>query len=177
MSTCIISHYLNEINIPNQWLDVRDLIRTDNNFRDATIDWDITAEKIQSAVSIGQLADKSFSTVNSDQSTNIFITQGFVGATDANESTTLGREGSDYSAAVFVGSFVEHFLASWTQPHWSPRSHPVWRRSQRIYRRLQAAREVPVCHAQSRARHAACLRQDASSTHPDGCGLAHRPRL
>ena len=46
MSTCIVSHYLNEKKITNEWLDVRDLLRTDNNFRDAGVDWNITAEKV-----------------------------------------------------------------------------------------------------------------------------------
>jgi len=45
LSTCIVSHFLNEIGVKNQWLDVRDLIRTDNNFRDANIDWQTSSEK------------------------------------------------------------------------------------------------------------------------------------
>lgn len=89
-STTIVSHYLNEIGISNQWIDVRDIIRTDDNFRDANIDWDFTFSKVQS--SIVPLFDEN----------NIILTQGFIGATDENESTTLGREGSDYSGAVFA---------------------------------------------------------------------------
>ncbi len=113
MSTSIICHYLNEINIPNQWLDVRDLIRTDNNFREATIDWDITSEKIQAAVITDQSSEKSVSSINSHISSNIFITQGFIGSTDANESTTLGREGSDYSAAVFANILQAESVSIW----------------------------------------------------------------
>lgn len=89
LSTVIVSHYLNETGIANQWMDVRDIIRTDDNFRDGNIDWTITTEQVQSKV------------VTALQQTNIVLTQGFVGSTDENESTTLGREGSDYSAAVF----------------------------------------------------------------------------
>ncbi len=89
LSTCIISHFLNEIKIKNTWIDVRDIIRTDNNFRDAIIDWKITEEKINE----WQLEIKE---------PNIFITQGFIGSTDENESTTLGREGSDFTAAIFA---------------------------------------------------------------------------
>ncbi|RYZ26728.1 MAG: aspartate kinase, partial [Chitinophagaceae bacterium] len=70
--------------------DVRDIIRTDNNFRDAKIDWFITEQKVKEQ--INPLFTQS----------NIVLTQGFIGATDDNESTTLGREGSDYSAAVFA---------------------------------------------------------------------------
>ncbi len=90
MATTIVSFYLNEEGISNQWIDVRDVFRTDDNFRDAAIDWDITGKKVQE--SIVPLFDH----------TDLVITQGFIGATDENESTTLGREGSDYSAAVFA---------------------------------------------------------------------------
>jgi aspartate kinase len=90
LSTAIISNYFNEAGIKNLWVDVRDIIRTDDNFRDATIDWDVTNAQVRS--SVFPLFEKN----------NIIITQGFIGATDENESTTLGREGSDYSAAVFA---------------------------------------------------------------------------
>jgi aspartate kinase len=90
LSTAIVSHYLNEIGITNKWLDVRDIIRTDDNFRDARIDWEYTSEKV--ATLVEPLLNQA----------NIVLTQGFIGATDENESTTLGREGSDYTAAVFA---------------------------------------------------------------------------
>ena len=90
LSTSIVSHYLNEIGIKNQWVDVRDILRTDDNFRDAAINWEFTNSQIQNSI------------VPLFNDTNIVLTQGFIGATDENESTTLGREGSDYSAAVFA---------------------------------------------------------------------------
>lgn len=90
LSTAMMSSYLNEVGITNQWIDVRDIIRTDDNFRDATIDWDITTEKVNDSI------------LPLFVNTNIVITQGFIGATNENESTTLGREGSDYSAAIFA---------------------------------------------------------------------------
>ena len=88
LSTCIVSHYLNEAGIANKWVDVRDIIRTDDNFRDANIDWNFTAKKVEQ--------------LNTELANNIILTQGFIGSTDENESTTLGREGSDYTAAVFA---------------------------------------------------------------------------
>jgi len=90
LSTAMISAYLNEMQIINLWIDVRDIIRTDDNFRDASIDWEFTGEKVASSI-LPLLRDNK-----------IIITQGFIGATDENESTTLGREGSDYTAAVFA---------------------------------------------------------------------------
>ncbi len=90
LSTTLISQFLNIQDIENSWVDVRDIIRTDNNFRDARINWVVTEQKI------GQQVRPLF------EKSNIVLTQGFIGATDENESTTLGREGSDYTAAVFA---------------------------------------------------------------------------
>ena len=90
LSTAMISHYLSQAGIENTWIDVRDIIRTDDNFRDARIDWSFTAEKVR------QTIEPLF------RQNKLVITQGFIGATDENESTTLGREGSDFSAAIFA---------------------------------------------------------------------------
>jgi len=90
LSSAIVSAYLNSVGISNQWVDVRDVFRTDDNFRDARIDWPFTAQRVNENI------------VPLFKQTNIVLTQGFIGATDENESTTLGREGSDYSAAVFA---------------------------------------------------------------------------
>ncbi|HET9056608.1 MAG TPA: aspartate kinase [Chitinophagaceae bacterium] len=90
LSTAIVSAYLTEAGITNKWIDVRDVIRTDDNFRDAIVDWDSTQANITNIVK------PLF------KNTDIVITQGFIGSTGENESTTLGREGSDYTAAVFA---------------------------------------------------------------------------
>ena len=92
LSTTIISFYLNEIGINNKWIDVRDVIRTDDNFRDANIDWEFTSSNVSNTVAPFFMGH------------DILLTQGFIGATDENESTTLGREGSDYTAAVFANT-------------------------------------------------------------------------
>jgi aspartate kinase len=101
LSTCIVSHYLQEVGINNTWIDVRDVIRTDDNFRDATIDWKVTEVKTNELV-------KPLFIEN-----NIVITQGFVGSTDENESTTLGREGSDFTAAIFANLLNAESLTIW----------------------------------------------------------------
>lgn len=101
LSSTIVSYFLNEMRISNKWADVRDIIRTDNNFRDANIDWDFTKEKINN--DIKPLLENN----------NIVLTQGFIGATDENESTTLGREGSDYSAAVFANMLDAESVTIW----------------------------------------------------------------
>jgi aspartate kinase len=90
LSTSIMSAYLAESGIGNQWIDVRDILRTDSNFRDAAIDWEVTGRKVREEV---------LPLFGEDE---LIVTQGFIGATSDNESTTLGREGSDYTAAVFA---------------------------------------------------------------------------
>ena len=101
LSTSIVSAFLAESGIGNQWIDVRDIFRTDANFRDAAIDMDYTAKKTRE--DILPLFDEE----------NMIITQGFIGATADNESTTLGREGSDYTAAVFANLLGAESLTIW----------------------------------------------------------------
>lgn len=98
LSTCIVSHYLNQEGVTNKWLDVRDLVRTDNNFRDAGVNWEVTMENMKLLIK---------------ETPGIFITQGFIGATTDNESTTLGREGSDYTAAVFANILQAESVTIW----------------------------------------------------------------
>lgn len=86
ISTTIVSHYFNAFGIENQWLDVRNLIKTDTSYRDAQVHWDETQKAIVSAV----------------QKNKIYVTQGFLGSDPNNFTTTLGREGSDYTAAIFA---------------------------------------------------------------------------
>lgn len=86
LSTTIISEYLNEIGLKNNWLDVRDFIKTDNYYRRANVDWDKTQ----------RLISTNFNT------SVLNITQGFLGSDSNNFMTTLGREGSDYTAAIFA---------------------------------------------------------------------------
>jgi len=101
LSTTIISYYLNETGVRNKWIDVRDVIRTDDSFRDANIEWEVTNSKV--STTILPLFDE----------TNFILTQGFIGATDENESTTLGREGSDYTAAVFASMLNAESQTIW----------------------------------------------------------------
>lgn len=100
-STSIVSDYLLEQKVKVKWLDVRDIIRTDDNFRDAVIDWDFTSNKIMTDV---QPLFNEY---------DVVITQGFIGSTDENESTTLGREGSDFSAAIFANILEAEDVTIW----------------------------------------------------------------
>nr|WP_295871053.1 aspartate kinase [uncultured Chitinophaga sp.] len=101
LSTAIVSAFFNTIGLSNTWVDVRDVFRTDDNFRDANIDWTFTQKQVTEKV------------VPLFNQTNIVIAQGFIGSTDQNESVTLGREGSDYSAAVFANMLDAESQTIW----------------------------------------------------------------
>ena len=96
LSTVIVSEYLKEIGIDNTWLDVRSIIKTDANHRDAKIDWELTERNIKDSVDIKRLN----------------ITQGFIGSTQ-NVTTTLGREGSDYTAGIFAYCLNADSVSIW----------------------------------------------------------------
>ena len=83
LSTRIVSAYLSQIGFKNTWQDARDLIRTDNSYRNAKVDWETTTTFIKNAIRNKHT-----------------ITQGFIGCTSENFTTTLGREGSDFTAAI-----------------------------------------------------------------------------
>ena len=97
VSTTIISAYLNEIDLKNKWVDVREFIKTDNYYRRANVNWDETQERIAS-----QLDRNSLN-----------ITQGFLGSDANNFTTTLGREGSDYTAAIFAYCLNAESVTIW----------------------------------------------------------------
>ena len=87
ISTIIVANYLKDLNLSVEWLDARDFVVTDENYREGTVDWNATAEKI-----------KKLDFTKS----KIKITQGFIGRTRDGFTTTLGRDGSDFSAAIFA---------------------------------------------------------------------------
>jgi aspartate kinase len=101
LSTTILSSYLNERKISNRWIDVRDVLRTDDTFRDAMVDWAVTGKNIEEQI------------IPLFNETNLIVTQGFIGSTDENESTTLGREGSDYTAALFANILNAESVTIW----------------------------------------------------------------
>ncbi|HRO43873.1 MAG TPA: aspartate kinase [Flavipsychrobacter sp.] len=101
MSTRIFSFYLQQQGLNYEWIDVRDVIRTDDTYRDARVDWEFSAK--QADEKMGSLLE---------QGKNI-ITQGFIGATADNASVTLGREGSDYTAAMLAAMLQAKAVAIW----------------------------------------------------------------
>lgn len=94
LSTLIVEAYLRLCCKKSVWIDARGLIRTDSSYREGEVDWEITEANIRKAVN--ELSNKA----------DLFITQGFIGASEQGTTTTLGREGSDYTAAIFA--FCSH---------------------------------------------------------------------
>jgi len=99
ISSRILSAYLNSTGIANRWIDARSIIKTDNTYRDARIDWDKTVELVKGSMDFHK--------------EKIYITQGFIGSTAENITTTLGREGSDFSAAIIAYSLDAEKVAIW----------------------------------------------------------------
>lgn len=97
ISTTIVSHYFNHVGLTNTWVDVREIIKTDNTYRDAIVNWDATKTAITKAVKKKKLN----------------ITQGFLGSDENNFTTTLGREGSDYTAAIFAYCLGAESVTIW----------------------------------------------------------------
>ena len=99
LSTKIVSAYLTSISVDNVWVDARDIVRTDNSYQSAKVDWEETENLIQSRYN--------------GLKQNISITQGFIGSSSENFTTTLGREGSDFSAAIFASSLGAEEVVIW----------------------------------------------------------------
>lgn len=104
LSTLLVSTYLNEAEIKNKLFDARDLIITNNHYRDAEVDWDLTGQNIQDIVQ---------PYLSSKHKGKIALTQGFIASTVDYHSTTLGREGSDYSAAIFAYTLDAEEIVIW----------------------------------------------------------------
>ena len=101
VSSKIVAAYLNKNNLPTQWLDARDMIATDNTYREGKIQWAETLKRGQEIVA-PMVAKGGF-----------VMTQGFLGGTSENFTTTLGREGSDFSAAIFSYCLDAESMSIW----------------------------------------------------------------
>lgn len=97
LSTTILSYFFNDQQIENVWIDARNLIKTDTTYRDGMVDWKATEQNIK----------------NQLQGSKLYITQGFIGSDPNHFSVTLGREGSDYSAAIFAYCLNAESVTIW----------------------------------------------------------------
>jgi len=113
ISSKILATYAAHAGLAVKWVDARDYIFTDNTYREAIVDWDKTAEKIK----------RELPAVLENY---IVVTQGFIGSTSENFSTTLGREGSDYSAAIFASGLDAQDLTIWKDVPGVLNADPKW---------------------------------------------------
>lgn len=100
-SSKILQAVIQQAGIDSQWIDARDLIKTDNKYRNASVDWEQTKSLIDSTC-VAKLKEGK-----------VLVTQGFIGCTSENFTTTLGREGSDFSAAIFASSLTANSMTVW----------------------------------------------------------------
>lgn len=114
LSTKIVNLYLNKINLKSSWLDVRECIHTDHSHREGKVDWELTAEKTKSV--IPQLLENY----------DAVITQGFIGNSPKNFTTTLGREGSDYSSSILAHCLDAEDLTIWKDVPGVLNADPKW---------------------------------------------------
>jgi len=113
VSTKIVAAYLSLDGSNAKWLDARNFIQTDNNYREGNVNWEKTEQEIQN----------NLAPVLEHQ---IGVTQGFIGGTSENFTTTLGREGSDYSAAIFASCLNAQSLTIWKDVPGVLNADPKW---------------------------------------------------
>lgn len=112
LSTKIISHFLKHQNLKTEWKDVRFAIKTNNAYREARVDWDITKKLVVEQFRFGK--------------NQFIVTQGFLGSTPDNITTTLGREGSDYTGAILAHVLKAEKLVIWKDVPGVLNADPKW---------------------------------------------------
>ncbi|WP_321515257.1 aspartate kinase [Marinifilum fragile] len=112
ISTTIVSEYLKKSGSPNKWVDIRTCLKTDNSYREGKIDWELSQKLVPQAFSFNN--------------TFVYVTQGFLGGTTTNQTTTLGREGSDYTAAILSYILDVDKLSIWKDVPGIMNADPKW---------------------------------------------------
>ena len=114
ISTKIVAAYLNEIGCDTEWIDARKTVRTDNSYREGKVDWNTTEKLVNSKIESNPNIRK------------VYITQGFIGHTPEGITTTLGREGSDFSAAILAYCLNADSVTIWKDVPGVLNADPKW---------------------------------------------------
>jgi aspartate kinase len=138
ISTVILNYFLNESGIPSTLFDARDLIKTNTRYRDAKVDWKLTQANIQ------KIIQKHFSSGKPAQ--RVVVTQGFIGSDRENNSTTLGREGSDYTAAIFAYALKTKEVTIWKDVPGILNADPKWFRNAKKIARLSYREAIELAY-------------------------------
>jgi len=112
ISTVIVSAWLNHTGIENTWMDIRKYLKSDNNYRESRIDWDLSTRLIRHAFHF--------------RDTRLYITQGFIASTIDDMTTTLGREGSDFTAAILAHILKADSVIIWKDVPGVLNADPKW---------------------------------------------------
>ncbi len=112
ISTSIISAYLNGAGIENKWVDIRGCLKTDDTYREGKVDWELSAKLIPEKMNF--------------KKDRIYLTQGFLASTINNQATTLGREGSDYTAAILAYILKAKNVIIWKDVPGVMNADPKW---------------------------------------------------
>lgn len=113
LASKVLAAYLSSISIKTKWIDARNYIQTDNTHREGKVNWQLTEDKIRR--DLPEILDDY-----------VVITQGFIGSTSENFTTTLGREGSDYSAAIFASCLNAEDITIWKDVPGVLNADPKW---------------------------------------------------
>jgi aspartate kinase len=132
LSSRIVASYLNENKIDTKWVDARDFIHTDNTYREGIIDMNKTRSSMPI---LKNMLEKQ-----------TVITQGFIGGTSENFSTTLGREGSDYSAAIFASCINAESLTVWKDVPGIMNADPRWFEEAKKYEELPYSEALEMAY-------------------------------
>jgi aspartate kinase len=111
-STIIVSEFLKNTGLNAEWIDIRGNLITDDRFRDADILWNESSARIRNVFNF--------------RGTKLYVTQGFIGSTIAGQTTTLGREGSDYTAALLANILDAEMVVVWKDVPGLLNADPKW---------------------------------------------------
>jgi aspartate kinase len=112
ISTTIVSAWLNDTGVDNHWIDIRKYLKSNNTFREARIDWELSEKLVKGALNF--------------KKTRLYITQGFIASTINDISTTLGREGSDFTAAIIAYLLRAEYVTIWKDVPGVLNADPKW---------------------------------------------------
>ncbi|MBL7110997.1 MAG: aspartate kinase [Bacteroidales bacterium] len=112
ISTTIVSAFLNDSGLDNQWIDIRKYLKSNNTFREARIDWELSEKLMTGALNF--------------KKTRLYITQGFIASTINDITTTLGREGSDFTAAIIAHLLRAEYVTIWKDVPGVLNADPKW---------------------------------------------------
>ncbi len=132
LSSKIISYYLQSLNVKHDWIDSREVIKTNSNFGFATVDFEKTNQLIQQKIK--------------SSANTLFIAPGFIASDSENHTTTLGRGGSDYTASIYAAALDAEDLEIWTDVTGMMTADPRWVSNARTIQYISYREAMELSH-------------------------------